>query len=312
MDDTGLMRGTQAGHDAPQHGQRPRRRQARLAREDRRQVAALDVRHRDVLDAIHLAEVVDADNVVVGDLPRQEQLALEAALDLPGEVRVARDLRPDDLEGDRDRKLGVPRLIDDAHPAGAQHANDVVAGAKWLARDDEPVGRLRGPQPRSTGTDRPRRAGSRHCPGLRVGPQPCLVLCRRNPRPRLGVRGREVQPGLAVRRGRDPCLGGAGGNVDLGIRTIVREARHPVAAGTAMGSAEAGRSLRRGHRGYGRDVFRGAGGVGRLAEGATACRRAHLHAALSAKHVQWGPLGRESLCVPGIMTRTEAHHNAPR
>ena len=41
-----------------------------------------DVRHRDVLDAVDLAEVVDADDVLVRDLAREQQFALEAPLEL--------------------------------------------------------------------------------------------------------------------------------------------------------------------------------------------------------------------------------------
>ena len=43
--------------------------------------APVDVRHRDVLDAVDLAEVVNADDVLVRDLAGEQQLALEAPLD---------------------------------------------------------------------------------------------------------------------------------------------------------------------------------------------------------------------------------------
>ena len=52
---------------------------------------------------------------------------------------IARDLRPDHLERDRHPQLRVPRLIDDAHPAGAQHTDDVVAGAERFAWNEQPV-----------------------------------------------------------------------------------------------------------------------------------------------------------------------------
>ena len=49
--------------------------------QQRREVRALDVRHRDVRDAVDLAEIVDADDVLVRDLAREQQLALEPALE---------------------------------------------------------------------------------------------------------------------------------------------------------------------------------------------------------------------------------------
>ncbi len=94
---------------------------------DGRQLLALDERHRDELDAVDLAEVVDADHVPVGHLPRQQQLLLEAALQHRGRARLGRHLGPDDFERDDDAELGVPRLVDRAHAAAAQETNDVVA-----------------------------------------------------------------------------------------------------------------------------------------------------------------------------------------
>ena len=81
MHDAGVVRGLQARGDLPGERHDLRDRQALLA-QDRRQVAALDVRHRDVLDAVDLAEVVNADDVLVRDLTREEQLLLEAPLDV--------------------------------------------------------------------------------------------------------------------------------------------------------------------------------------------------------------------------------------
>ena len=57
-------------------GSRPSRLQ------DRRQVRPVDVRHRDVLDALDLADVVDPDDVLVGDLTGEQQLPLEPALEV--------------------------------------------------------------------------------------------------------------------------------------------------------------------------------------------------------------------------------------
>jgi hypothetical protein len=53
-----------------------------LPRQQRREVGPVHVGHGDVLEALDLPEVVDADDVLVRDQPGQEQLALEPALDL--------------------------------------------------------------------------------------------------------------------------------------------------------------------------------------------------------------------------------------
>ena len=77
--------------------------------EDGREVRALDVRHRDVLDAVDLAEVVNADDVLVRDLAREQQLALEAPLDFSRRVGSA-------------ITSGRITLIATATPSSASHA----------------------------------------------------------------------------------------------------------------------------------------------------------------------------------------------
>ena len=63
--------------------------------QDAGEVVALDERHRDVLDALDLAEVVDAHDVLVRDLPRQQQFLLESPLDVARGRRIPGDFRPD-------------------------------------------------------------------------------------------------------------------------------------------------------------------------------------------------------------------------
>ena len=76
-----LVRGDQARRELPHDAQRlgtgslPSR-----CRTVARSAPSM-VRHRDVLDAVDFAEVVNADDVLVRDLPREQQLLLEAALD---------------------------------------------------------------------------------------------------------------------------------------------------------------------------------------------------------------------------------------
>ncbi len=81
VNNAGLVRGRQTGdHDARSRIVRPTS-SLPFSLEDRGEVFALEVGHRDVLDAVQLAEIVDADDVLVGDLPREQQLLLEAALE---------------------------------------------------------------------------------------------------------------------------------------------------------------------------------------------------------------------------------------
>ena len=75
MDDACFVRRLQARGQLACEMDRARHRQLAVAPQHRREVCALDVRHRDVLDAVDLAEVVDADDVLVGDLARENQLA---------------------------------------------------------------------------------------------------------------------------------------------------------------------------------------------------------------------------------------------
>ena len=52
----------------------------------------------------------------------------------PAELRIEQDLRPDHLQRDGNAELVIPGLIDDAHAAGAERPDDVIAAAEGLAR----------------------------------------------------------------------------------------------------------------------------------------------------------------------------------
>ncbi len=82
VDDARFVRGDEAGGDVADDAKRRRNRSVPRALEHAREVGALEVRHRDVLDAVDLAEIVNAHDVLVRDLPREHQLLLEAALHL--------------------------------------------------------------------------------------------------------------------------------------------------------------------------------------------------------------------------------------
>ena len=94
------------------------------------EVLALDEIHRNVLDAADLAQVVDADDVVVGDGPGEPHLGLEA-LDDRG---VGRELGPDHLERDRGPQLLVFGLVDASHAAAAHLLDDAIAHTEGRAR----------------------------------------------------------------------------------------------------------------------------------------------------------------------------------
>ena len=68
------------------------------------------------------------------DLARQQELALEALLDLHRGGGIVGRVGTDDLQRDRHTELGVPGLVDDAHAAGAELAQDAVAGAELRTR----------------------------------------------------------------------------------------------------------------------------------------------------------------------------------
>ena len=53
-----------------------------------RQVLAIEIRHRDVLDAADFAQIVDADDVPMGDLACEQQFLLESALDCLSRKRI--------------------------------------------------------------------------------------------------------------------------------------------------------------------------------------------------------------------------------
>ena len=81
VDDTRLVSWDQAGDDPRAIRSCARQGQPAFRLQHGRQIGAVDVRHRDVLDAVDLAEIVNADDVLVGDLAGEQQLALESSFD---------------------------------------------------------------------------------------------------------------------------------------------------------------------------------------------------------------------------------------
>ena len=105
MHDTGIVCSLKAGGDLANDRHHPGNGQSWRIAQDGCEIRAFDVRHRDVLDAVDLAEVVDADDVLVGDLAGEQELLLEATLDVMRSVGIVRRFGPNDFQCDGDVEL---------------------------------------------------------------------------------------------------------------------------------------------------------------------------------------------------------------
>jgi hypothetical protein len=83
-----------------------------------------------------LADLVDVEHVRVLDRGLEPRLPLEAR----DERGVLGELRSQDLQRDRALQRGLDRLVDDAHPAAAQHPLDLIAADRlaWLEHRRSP------------------------------------------------------------------------------------------------------------------------------------------------------------------------------
>ena len=131
--DAGFMSRDKSGRNLAGERERPRDGEAPLSLENGRQIRAVHIRHRDVLDAVNLPEVVDADDVLVGDVARQEQFAFEAAFEIAGDGWIGHRLGADHLDGNDNRQLVVPRLVDGAHSANTQLTDEVIPTSETCA-----------------------------------------------------------------------------------------------------------------------------------------------------------------------------------
>ena len=130
--DANLVRRAQARYDLAREPERACNWELPFLREQLGEVRAVDERHRDVLDAVDLAEIVNADDIDVRDLPRQHELALEATLELLGRHRIGIGL--DDFERERQRQLRVPDVVHRTHAADAKETDDLITQAEGLPR----------------------------------------------------------------------------------------------------------------------------------------------------------------------------------
>ena len=115
MDHPRLVGRYQPFHNGPHDLESLRNRDLAVTLEDAQQVLAFDEGHGDVLDTLDLTDVMDAYHILVSHLTCQEQLAFEAPVELFGDSRILRHLRPDHLESDRDVEYLVPGLVDRSH-----------------------------------------------------------------------------------------------------------------------------------------------------------------------------------------------------
>ena len=138
-----LVRGREALGDLLRDLDHPIGRQDLGPAKNLRQRLALDERHRQVLDAVDLAEVVDADDVLVRDLAGQHQLALESQLEIfrRGGVRLREG--SNHLDRNRHAELVIECLVHGAHAAGAEQFQDRVARSDLLPRRERPIPRPR-------------------------------------------------------------------------------------------------------------------------------------------------------------------------
>jgi hypothetical protein len=132
MDNANLVSGA-ARRDLFGYGDRARNRNLAFVLENVGEVLPFNEGHREVFDASELAEIVNPDDVLVGDLPGEHELALEASFDLARRTGIEEDLGPDHLQGHGNPELVIPRLIHDAHAAGAKRPDDVIPRSERLA-----------------------------------------------------------------------------------------------------------------------------------------------------------------------------------
>src|SRR5579875_2461612 len=107
------------------------------------QVLAFNVGHGDEFHSVCVAEVVDAENVAVGDAAGKQQFLLESSHGL----RVCGEFRAEQLESYNPVKLPIARLENQSHASLAQERLDPIAKTKVRPRLKR-RNQSRSPQPR--------------------------------------------------------------------------------------------------------------------------------------------------------------------
>ena len=144
MDDAALVRGGEPGADLPRDLEPALLGEAADALEQRREILAVDVFHRQERVPIDFVDVVDAADVGVRHLTRHPHFGVE----LRQPRRIAVDVRRQELQRDRLTELQIVGAIDLAHAAAAEPPDDAVAAAEERAGlEAAVVDRARGRQP---------------------------------------------------------------------------------------------------------------------------------------------------------------------
>ena len=91
---------------------------------------SLEQLQRDERQAVHLADVVNLDDVGVAELGDGLGLDPEAGEVVGAGLAAA----PDHLDGDQAVQAHLPGLVDDAHPPSTELLQELVAGDRWAAR----------------------------------------------------------------------------------------------------------------------------------------------------------------------------------
>jgi len=137
VNDAALVRGGDAGAQLAGDVDRLVRREAADAAEQRREIFAVDILHGQEAAAVGVAQVVEAADVLVGDLAGDAQLVVEL-----GEARgVGGDPLGQELERNRLVEGEVVGAVDLAHTAAAEQRDQAIA-----RRDHRP-----GREPRRAG-----------------------------------------------------------------------------------------------------------------------------------------------------------------
>ena len=139
VDDVALVRRGEARADLPRDLERAIFGKSSDALQQRGQILAVDVLHRQERGAVDLVDVVDAADVRVRDLPRHPHFGVQ----LRQSRWIAIDIRRQELQRDRLSELQVVCAVDLAHAAAAEAFDDAVSAAEKSARLRSGHGRWR-------------------------------------------------------------------------------------------------------------------------------------------------------------------------
>lgn len=130
--DTAGMGGAQAPGHLDGETQRPARSQATVPLQDLPQVAGFEVLHGDRVGPLEIQEIVDADDVVVGDLPGE----LEFLEEPPAGNVVGAELWIEDLENEAIVDGEVLDQVDRPEPPGLPAGSPDSDRAGWCREAD--------------------------------------------------------------------------------------------------------------------------------------------------------------------------------